>query len=78
MNKARVISLTAVIALLCATGFAQAATQAKPVLDAAVAAKPAAPAAAAVAPAPAAVTKKAMTGKRHRQHHAKKKAAHAS
>lgn len=69
MNKARVLSAAAIIALLSATGLAQAATDAKPAVE--VAAAPVA------APA-AAETKKAMTGKKHHKHHAKKKAAHAS
>ena len=66
MNKARVLSIATIVALLSATGFAQAATDAKPAVEVAA------------APAAAADTKKAMTGKKHHKHHAKKKAARAS
>lgn len=66
MINARALSIAAVVAILSATGLAQAATDAKPAVEAATPA---------VATAEA---KKPVVGKKRVRHHAKKKAAAAS
>lgn len=68
MIKARVLTIAAIAAILSTAGIANAATGAKPAVEAA------APAAASVSTPE---VKKAM-GKTHRKLHTKKKAAHAS
>ena len=64
MIKARLLTIAAIAAVLSTAGFANAATDAKPAVEAA------APAA---APVPAPEVKEAM-GKKRDKHHAKKKA----
>jgi hypothetical protein len=66
MNTARILSIATIVALLSATGFAQAADAAKPAVEAAA------------APAAAAGEKKTVVMKKHKKHHAKKKAAKAA